>query len=168
VLDCGSWRVTLETERLVLAPLTAGDAEEMVEVLSDPALYRFTGGEPPSLAELRARYERQALGAPPDGSEVWANWIVRLRDGGAAVGYVQATVGPDGGDLAFVIGTRWQGRGYAGEAAVSAAAFLREAGVAPLTAHVHPSHQASQRVAVRVGLMRRGQVDAEGEEVWEG
>src|SRR5689334_15891482 len=95
VLDALSWRVTLETERLQLVPLTAGDAEEMAEVLSDPALHAFTGGEPLPLEALRARYERQARGAPPDGSEVWANWIVRLREGGTAVGYVQASVGDE-------------------------------------------------------------------------
>jgi RimJ/RimL family protein N-acetyltransferase len=166
VLDSQSWRVTLETERLQLVPLSADDADEMVEVLSDPALYAFTGGEPPSLVELRARYERQARGAPPDGSEVWANWIVRLRDGGAAVGYVQASVGEEGADLAWVIGTPWQGHGHAGEAALAAAAFLREVGAAPLTAHVHPSHEASQRVAARIGLTRTGRADADGEEVW--
>jgi RimJ/RimL family protein N-acetyltransferase len=74
----------------------------------------------------------------------------------------------EGAELAWVIGTPWQGRGYAGEAAVAAAGFLREAGVAPLTAHVHPSHEASQRVAARIGLTPSGRLDADGEEVWSG
>jgi RimJ/RimL family protein N-acetyltransferase len=166
VLDSQSWRAVLETGRLRLVPLSPADADELVPVLADPALYAFTGGEPPSLGELRARYERQAGGSSPDGSEVWANWIIRRAADGAAVGYVQASVGAAGGDLAWVVGTAWQGRGYAGEAAVAAATFLRQAGVSPLTAHVHPRHEASQRVAARAGLTRTGAIGRDGEEVW--
>jgi len=79
------------TARLVLAPLAVGDAEEMVAVLGDERLHAFTGGRPPTLAELRARYARLVAGRSPDGSEQWRNWIVRLRDG-RAVGTVQATI----------------------------------------------------------------------------
>ena len=43
----------------------------MVAVLADPAIYTFTGGEPPSLARLRALYAHQATGAAPDGAERW-------------------------------------------------------------------------------------------------
>ena len=44
---------SLETDRLRLDPLTSGDAEAMAEALCDPGLYRFIGGEPPSVDELR-------------------------------------------------------------------------------------------------------------------
>jgi RimJ/RimL family protein N-acetyltransferase len=166
VLDRRSWRVTIETERLRLVPQTPADADEMASVLADPALYAFTGGEPPTADALRARYERQAAGASPGGTEVWANWIVRRGEDGAAVGYVQATIDAAGADLAWVVGTAWQDRGYAGEAAGALAAFLRGAGVAPLTAHIRPRHEAAERVAARLGLRRSGEVDADGEVVW--
>ena len=48
--------------QLLLCPLTVADAAEMVEVLADPTLYAFTGGEPPTLAELEQRYARQVAG----------------------------------------------------------------------------------------------------------
>ena len=64
----------------------------MVGVLADARLYEFTGGEPPGLDDLHLRYERQAVGHSPDGTETWLNWIVRLRPGGEAIGFVQATV----------------------------------------------------------------------------
>jgi hypothetical protein len=79
------------TARLKLVPLAVGDAEEMVGVLGDERLYAFTGGRPPTLAELRARYAQLVVGRSPDGTEQWRNWIVRLRDG-RAVGTVQATI----------------------------------------------------------------------------
>ncbi|NUR61200.1 MAG: GNAT family N-acetyltransferase [Catenulispora sp.] len=163
-------RETITTERLVLTPLTVADADEMVSVLADAELYEFIGGEAPTLAELRARYERQSAGGPGAGSssEEWHNWIVRRAEDRAAVGTVQATVVDAGraADVAWVVGAPFQGRGYAVEAAAGMVAWLRERGVAELRAHVHPEHAASARVAERVGLVATGELDDEGEQVW--
>jgi hypothetical protein len=64
---------------VTLAPLTVTDAEEMVGVLSGEELYRFTGGRPPALDELRATYARQVIGHSPDGAArgPGADWPVR-------------------------------------------------------------------------------------------
>ena len=121
----------LETERLVLEPLEPGHAEEMVAVLADPELYRHTGGQPPSVDELRRRYELQARGRSDDGTALWLNWIVRERSTGAAVGFVQATVAIASrtADVAWLVGVPFQGRGYAREAAGAMVDRLREEGV---------------------------------------
>ena len=154
----------IETGRLLLEPLRPEHAAEMAPVLADPALYVFTGGDPPSAAQLGERYERQARGRSADGRELWLNWIVREREGGGAVGYVQATVDPASrvAEVAWVVGTGFQGRGYAREAAVAMVGWLRERG-AVVTAYVHPDHSASQSVARAVGLeptaiVREGEV----------
>lgn len=138
----------------------------MVGVLADPALYAFTGGEPPSEASLRRRYERQVVGRSPDGSQEWLNWIVRDADG-VAVGYAQATVTEDGarGEVAWVIGTPWQSRGYAGEAAAAVVEWLTRRGVTGVTAHVHRDHAASRAVARRAGLTPTDDVH-DGEQLW--
>lgn len=152
---------------VVLRPLRVEDAARMVEVLADHSLYTFTGGEPPTLAELRLRYGVQTRGHSADGSERWANWIVEWD--GAAVGYVQATIPRDGGpaEVAWVIGRPWQGRGYARAAVRALAAELRRGGVAEVIAHIHPDHVASQRVAAAIGLADTG-VLADGENRWHG
>src|SRR6185503_13248208 len=72
----------IRTPRLDLLPLRPADAGEMVVVLADPALYAFTGGEPPSVESLRRRYALQVVGQSPDGTETWLNWIVRRREAG--------------------------------------------------------------------------------------
>jgi hypothetical protein len=54
----------------------------MTEVLGDRELYRFTGGRPPTEAQLRARYARQVAGRSPDGTASWRNWVVRRRADG--------------------------------------------------------------------------------------
>lgn len=99
---------------ITLEPLRVDHASEMVEVLGDPALYEFTGGESPTLDELTARYAHQIGGASPDGAEEWRNWIVGSVATTQAIGYVQATIRRTqrSADLAWVIGSRWWGRGY--------------------------------------------------------
>lgn len=159
---------SIATLYLDLVPLHVADADEMVDVLADPALYAITGGMPPSRLELVERFTRQVAGRSADGREEWHNWIVRGRVDGAAIGFVQATIVdlPNGNgrsaDIAWVIGTRWQGRGDAARALVS---WLTESGVDIVTAHIHPDHRASAAVAGRAGLEPTEVID-DGERVW--
>jgi RimJ/RimL family protein N-acetyltransferase len=151
--------VPLETLRLTLEPLRVDHAEEMAPVLADAELYTFTDGEPPTLEELRARYARQVTGRSPDGVESWLNWIVRRRDDGQAVGFVQAAISPDPPPpapvtavLAWVLGIRFQGHGYAREAAEALIAWLQSVGVQRLAAYIDAEHAASMGVARALGL----------------
>lgn len=150
---------------LRLDPLEVSDAAEMVGVLSDPALYAVTGGEPPTLDELTERYRRQVFGRSADGREEWLNWVVRVDH--VAVGFVQATVSDERrASIAWVIGLAWQGHGYATEAARSMMVRLRDRGVADVRAWIAPGHEPSEHVASRVGLVARDQTDADGERLW--
>ena len=153
----------------MLEPLQVEHAVDMVTVLADPALYRYTGGTPTSLEELERRYRIQSHGAPPDGTERWFNWIVRAGAAGTAVGYVQATVTLDDqlAELAWVIGVPWQGRGFATGAASAMVESLRPLGLRGLLACVHPDHLASQRVAAHLGLAATDEI-RDGEVVWRG
>jgi RimJ/RimL family protein N-acetyltransferase len=157
----------IETDRLRLTPLTVQDADAMVQVLADPALYTFIGGGPPSLEQLRQQYRRWVVGRSEDGAQDWFNWIVRLRNDGQPVGTVQATVFDGGtrGEIAWVIGVPWQGNGFAREATVALAGWLRDRRVASLTAHVHPDHLASAAVARAAGLAPTGET-YDGEQRW--
>ncbi|PGH44667.1 GNAT family N-acetyltransferase [Micromonospora sp. WMMA1996] len=172
---------TIHTSRLLLLPLRADHAEEMAGALADPALHTFIGGAPAAATALRARYERLVAGSP-DPAESWCNWVIQLRDSGHLTGTVQATVtelsgsAPDGAtggaravghrhlsdadpaaagpvaEIAWVVGTPWQGRGIATEAARAMAGWLGRGGVRTLVAHIHPDHRASAAVATACGL----------------
>ena len=155
------------TERLELRPLRPEDADDMVAVLADHTLYSVTGGRPPGLAALRERYARQAVGHSADDTETWHNWILRRRDDGAAIGFVQATVVERTAELAWLVGVPWQGRGYATEAVRALVDHLAAEGVATITAHIPPGHRPSEIVAERVGLAVTDQID-DGERVWSG
>ncbi|MGE7386153.1 GNAT family N-acetyltransferase [Streptomyces sp. NPDC004126] len=157
---------SVRTDRLDLVPLRVGHAEEMAVVLGDPALHVFIGGEPEGVDELRARYVRWDAGSP-DPAVSWCNWVVRLRAEGCLVGTVQATVGGGGAEVSWVVGTPWQGRGIAAEAARGLVAWLREQGLAKVVAHVHPDHAASAAVAAAAGLAPTDRRQ-DGEVRWEG
>lgn len=153
--------------RISLVPLEVSDAEEMVGVLDGDELYTFIGGHPPSLPELRARYARQAIGHSADGQHEWHNWIIRRVPDRAAVGYVQATILNHGqcAEIAWVVGRRWQGQGYAKEAATAMVGWLDGRGIQNIQAHVHPDHAASASVARHAGLLPTGQIE-DGEQLW--
>jgi RimJ/RimL family protein N-acetyltransferase len=153
------------TERLELRPMSPDDAEEMFVVLADDALYAVIGGDPPSLDELRDRYTRQAVGHSADGTETWHNWILRQRDDGAAIGFVQATVVGSTAEVAWLVGVPWQGRGFATEAARAVVDWLMAGGVTTIKAHVASGHLPSELVAERIGLAVTDDIE-DGERVW--
>ncbi|MFB7595132.1 GNAT family N-acetyltransferase [Streptomyces sp. NPDC056160] len=161
--------VPFRTARLDLVPLRVGHAEEMAAVLSDPALHVFIGGAPLGGEELRARYERLVAGSGDPGVS-WCNWVLRLRGdgraGGPLVGTVQATVhGGEVAEIAWVVGSAWQGRGFASEAARGLVGVLRRGGIGTFVAHIHPAHHASAAVATAAGLLPTGEAE-DGETVW--
>ncbi|MFJ4838172.1 GNAT family N-acetyltransferase [Streptomyces sp. NPDC088746] len=153
------------TSRLDALPLDVAHAEEMAVVLFDPALHTYTGGTPEDAGTLRARYERQTAGSP-DPAERWWNWVLRVRADGYLAGYVQATVRGARAEVAWVVGTRWQGRGYAKEAAAGLVRYLLDQGsVRTVVAHIHPGHAASAAVASAAGLLPTGERE-DGEVRW--
>jgi RimJ/RimL family protein N-acetyltransferase len=155
----------------MLEPITVIHADEIIGVLSDPVLYEFTGGAPLELAELRLRYESQSRGYSLDESERWWNWLVRETASGEAAGYVQATMTVVDRviDVAWVVGTKYQRRGYAKEASAAMVGWLRanldRGGAMTFTAHVLPDHQASNAVARSLGL-RPSETIIAGEVRW--
>ena len=157
----------VSTRRLDLLPLRAEHADEMAAVLADPDLYTFTGGSPPTRQELRSRYERMIAGSP-DPAVSWCNWVIQLRGAGCLAGAVQATISTGDvavAEVAWVVGTQWQGRGIATEAAQALIAWLGRQSVQTVIAHVHPGHEASAAVAAAAGLTPTGESQA-GETRW--
>ena len=151
----------LRSERLDLEPLRVDHATEMVAVLADPAMYAFIGGEPPTAAELVSRYIRQSR------QPGWLNWVLRLREGGEAIGTVQVTQKDDhSAEVAWVVSTRFQGAGYASEAAAAAIHWLATGGIHTFHAYIHPGHIASNKVAQRLGFVPTESI-RDGETGWE-
>ncbi|MFV8186901.1 GNAT family N-acetyltransferase [Streptomyces sp. AF1B] len=137
---------TLHTARLDLLPLQVTHAAETATTL-----HTFIGGSPSTPEALRLRYERLVAGCP-DPSVSWCNWVLREKSESRLVGTVQATVTGSLAEIAWIIGTPWQGRGYATEAARALVAHLGQVRVSTVIAHIHPDHHASAAVARATGL----------------
>lgn len=139
---------------ITLEAQVADHAEELFGLLDDEQVHGFTDSEPPgSLASLRARLAKLETRQSPDGTEQWLNWIVRDA-GGQMLGYVQATVTPDGvATLGVVIGRPFWGQGH-GPAAVRAMVALleRDYGVAMLRATVDPLNARSAALFAGLGM----------------
>jgi RimJ/RimL family protein N-acetyltransferase len=151
----------LLTPRLELAPVVADDAEELTEVFADERLYVFLGSHPITTEELRAQFDRLAAArlANQEGT-AQRNWTVRRRADSRAVGMVQAAFSDQGraAEIAWAVGVAWQGQGIASEAALAVVGWLERRGVATITAHIHPDHHASAKVATRAGLRPTGAI----------
>jgi hypothetical protein len=154
VVGLDSWpkAAVLDGQRVRLEPLLEEHAEELEPVLADPRLHTYIGGEPADRDQLRGRFRRQAVGRSPDGSQLWLNWLIRSHASGRALGWV--------------VGTAYQGEGYAKEAAGLMVAWLREQTVDTVVAHVNPQHTASMAVARSIGLTPTDSV-ADGEVRWQ-
>jgi RimJ/RimL family protein N-acetyltransferase len=158
-----------QTEHLDLEPLTVEHAAELAPALDDPGLHEFTGGTPLSADALASRHQRLAARRSPGGEQLWGNWVLRSRETGSAVGTLQATLparGPDAGpaEIAWVVVSAAQGRGYAKEAAGSLADRLSESGW-QVAAYIHPRHLASQHVARAAGMVPT-EATRDGEQCW--
>jgi len=148
---------TLRSEPLTLEPQMASHAEEMFGVLSDPAIYEYENSPPVSVDALRARYTKLESRRSGDGREQWLNWVVRL-DGVGLIGYVQATVHPNGSAaIAYEMASAHWGRGLARQATEAMVDELAARyGVTTLFAVAKERNYRSLRLLERLGFARAG------------
>ena len=143
----------LEASGLTLEPQTAAHADEMFDVLSDPAIYEFENAPPPSRDWLRERFRRLESRRSSDGREQWLNWVIRLPTSELA-GYVQATVRDDGSAaIAYELASAYWGRGLARCAVETMLAELvRHYRVRRFTAVLKRDNHRSLRLLERLGF----------------
>jgi [ribosomal protein S5]-alanine N-acetyltransferase len=122
-------------------------------MLREPSLYIYMNGDPPaSIAELQAKYRIWMERCSPDGSELWLNWVARLRDG-PFVAWFQATVRSTQAEIAYLVGTEHQRRGYAVEGARAVIDHLaHDFGVVAVEAQADSRNRASIAVATALGM----------------
>ena len=139
--------------RFTLVPLRVEHAVEMTAVLADPRLYDLHRRHaPPATPELRDRYERWNGQAAPDPAVTWCNSVIQLSPPpsplvGHGPGNDQRHDGQRTAEVAWIVGTQWQGQGLATEAARVLVGWLCHHSIDTVIAHIHPSHDASAAVA---------------------
>jgi RimJ/RimL family protein N-acetyltransferase len=141
----------LETERLVLRDLRAGDFDAFARFMADIDVMRYLGGKPLS----RADAWRSLAGAVGHWQlRGYGTWAVERKSDGAFMGRV-GMINPEGWpglEIGWTLGKPYWGSGYATEAAACAMryAFLTQP-VERLISCIDPDNAASQAVARRLG-----------------
>jgi RimJ/RimL family protein N-acetyltransferase len=153
-----------ETDRLVVGPWTAADADRVFDMYSRWEVARFLGSAPRALAERAealALVDRWNSRSSADGS--FGVWCAARRTDGVPVGTVLLVPVPAAADGAIEVGWHlhpdaW-GHGYATEAARGALERGWAAGLMEIVAVVAPENQASLTVCRRLGMEHRGRTE---------
>jgi len=135
----------------------------MAEIYCDPEVMRFIPGGPcadeDAVRALLAGYAEAQTRAG------FSSWAVVERETGQIVGDAGFGVFEPTGEieLGYTLSRRFQGRGYATEAARAClAAGLRHFDVPRIIAAVDAENMASLRVAERIGMQRSEEIVAHG------
>ncbi|MGH6981491.1 MAG: GNAT family N-acetyltransferase [Stellaceae bacterium] len=145
--------LTIETERLRLTPFAPEDAEELWHITDDPAIID-------AIAFLRAPFTlddaRALIGQNENGRDLFRG--VRRRADNLLVGLVGShDRGTETFEIGYWIGTAFQRRGYASEAARGVIGWLNGRSPQPrIVAECRPANRASWRVLERLGFRPTG------------
>jgi RimJ/RimL family protein N-acetyltransferase len=162
----------LETDRLLLRPPTAHDADAVAEAMADEDVMRFIGlGTPSTFDESRAHVEWMQRAWSEDG---FGAFIVVRRADAATLGHVglfawdpttwrpgiRREIGDDAEiELGWMLSRDAWGCGYASEAAAAARDWaLGELRPRRLISLIHPQNDRSMRVATKIGEHRETSV----------
>ena len=143
----------IQTERLLLRPLTLADAEAFFRYRSLPEVCRFQSFQPKTRAEIEA-FLRTNEQTPPDVPGTWRQLAVCLRDGTLIGDIGLHTLDEYQLELGYTLAPERQGKGYATEAVL---AVLGQAfsvwSKHRVTASVDPENHSSIRLLERLGFV---------------
>ncbi|AXI77791.1 GNAT family N-acetyltransferase [Peterkaempfera bronchialis] len=150
--------VILETPRLVLRPLGAGDTEAVHRACQDEEIQRWTTVPSPYLPVHARDFVEQIA---PDGwrDDTLYNWGSFTREGGALVSSVGLSFPARAGvaEIGYWTAREHRGRGYTAEAVAAATRWAFTAlGVQRLEWYAEAGNEASRAVVERVGFTFEG------------
>jgi RimJ/RimL family protein N-acetyltransferase len=146
--------MNLESPRLQYEKIAPAHAAELQEALCDHRVYEFiTDHGTPTADELLQVFTRKALGSPPSRSdETWIDYAVRAKESGVTIGRIEATILEGHAEVAYLLGPRYWGYGFALEAMRWLHQVLEsEFRVFDFWATVSPSNDRSLRLLARLG-----------------
>jgi RimJ/RimL family protein N-acetyltransferase len=167
----------LETDRLVLRPLSMDDLDEIARFLADPETMRYIGaGGTRTREQAQATLELMMRSFEARGYGLLA---VERREDGALVGRCGLLVWdpetwtltedddrPVEIEIGYLVGRDYWGRGYATEAAVAIRDWAQaELGFERLICLIYPDNARSIRVAEKLGMTRDGEIEIFGKRV---
>jgi RimJ/RimL family protein N-acetyltransferase len=157
--------VRLETDRLVLRPLSPDDLDSLAPYMADPEVMRYMGDRTMTREETAARIERFRQVFDLDGIGQFA--IERKEDGvvlgrcgilvwetdpWTPLARAEATK-PTESEIGYLLGRPHWAHGYATEAATAVRDYAQsELGEERIIALIHEGNDRSKRVAEKLGM----------------
>jgi RimJ/RimL family protein N-acetyltransferase len=144
----------LETERLNLRRLDAGDAAFILELLNEESFLRNIGDKGVRTIEGAVQY---ILKGPVESyaRHGFGLWLVELKDEGTPAGIcglVKRDTLPDA-DIGYAFLARFRSRGYASESAAAVLSYASKAlGLRRVLAITNQDNEGSIRVLEKIGL----------------
>ena len=146
--------IILETERLIISHLAAGDAEFVLELLNQPSFIRYIGDKGVRTLDDARRYIAEG---PVKSYEVngFGLNLVRLKANNTPIGIcgvLKRNTLPDP-DIGFAFLPSYWNQGYALESAAAVMIHARESlGLSRILAITSPDNQASEKLLGKIGL----------------
>ena len=143
------------SNRLVYEPLGVEHVLPLYDSLADARVYEHIGGITPTTEALALEFARRAAGPPPNRpDERWVNLAVALATAAPTtvyIGRLEATLYDTWGEVAYLFGPTYWGRGYATEAMTWFHNMLASLDIQELCAAVAPSDVRSLALLRRLG-----------------
>ncbi len=158
----------IETERLILRPMTAEDIDPLLLVFGDPLVMAAFGVQPFDRAQMEGWVRRNLDHQVEHG---YGLFTVTLKNSGAIIGdcgleLMDLDDGP-AAELGYDLRSDHWNRGLATEAAMTvrdhAFATLR---LPRLVSLIRPGNMASRRVAEKTGMRQLDDIDRSGQRYW--
>lgn len=153
---------TLETKRLTLRPFQESDAADVYEYLKEPAVNCFASMKLHSLEKAAEEVKRRS-------KETEYYFAIVLKDEDKVIGEIEAYPeqdDPEKGDSApmdtfspcWMLNNRYQGKGYAFEAAYAFFDYLfSEKGARRIYAYTEDNNFSSQHLCEKLGMRKEGE-----------
>jgi len=144
------WEV-IKTKRLILRETVEDDVDEFAKIYSDPEITEFTEDLYPDIEEEKkyvAEYRSKVYAVQGFGI-----WTLLEKKTGSVIGRAGLTFrkGFEDVEIGFVVGSKWQNRGYATEAVRAVTDFAFSLGFPGVVALVRPGNTKSERVLFKAG-----------------
>lgn len=143
----------LETDRLMLRPITLDDAEDLFEYASDPENTRHTFPTHQSIEETEWVISNLFMSSP------LGNFAIELKENGKMIGTCDLRVNESekSAELAYAINKKYWGNGYAPEAAKKLLELaFQDLKIERLWAKFSSKNPASGRVMEKIGMEKEG------------
>lgn len=147
----------LETERLRLEPLTAGDAIHVFPIVDDPEVMAYWDIPEIDDPDIVGEYVRSQVEAMSQGRAI--HWAIRTLEGGEFIGACELSSidrKHRRAEISFMLGRDAWGHGYALEAMQTVTAYAAVSGLRKLAARTHLGNRRSESLLEKLGFKEEG------------